>query len=556
MYSYGSIRSKEETTITTRNQQEQQQQLENQITILTNPRGRSLTTESNSLLLRIMLQAKSDHQLNQTPMLYLVTHLTGISYATLHRLYRHYLDSGEVLIIDSTNRGAGSSKHIYHDSDLNMEQICSIHQFLLDRSNAGELCTARNVIEHLKEEFNIKISIRTTQRIMLKIGYRYGKANFIGAMNDEARRKRIRTFIHQYSAALNNNQTVIIYTDESYVNANHSSCYTWYAPASIQRNNVKKPSGRGKRLIILIGISLNGPIVSRDKKKQPITCSDNIDEKCLSAELIFEAVEHDGDYHQCMNGEIYMKWLENRLIPTFKKLFSNKKMALILDNASYHHVRGEDWISPNTMRKLELACKLSELGISHMTVTRIDNQGVIKHFRFGQNAFFENASKWAPTVDEMKQRLKQFLVDNPGFQKTEVQKLFDKHGFQLIYTPPYTPTTQPIELIWSYVKGYVARRFTNNRTMEMLRVQTLAGMYGDSANKHEGVTAELCKKVINKCQRWCNSFLQTDSELGGSLSALTKNPGIQYSAPDIDDDEDQEADPFAGEAVESDDEDD
>ena len=31
--------------------------------------------------------------------------------------------------------------------------------------------------------------------------------------------------------------------------------------------------------------------------------------------------------HANMNGDIYIQWLQNRLIPTFKKLFPGKKMG-------------------------------------------------------------------------------------------------------------------------------------------------------------------------------------------------------------------------------------
>lgn len=537
-------------------QKEEQQQINQQLQGLSNPKGRSLSADTSNLLLRMMVRAMQQQGLTQTKMLKDMEDLTGNAYKTLHRLYTHWNNTGEVLVIDSSNRGGGSPKHIYHDTDLSTEHICSIHQFLIDEANNGHPCTSRNLIDHLKTTHSITIPARTIQSLLNRLGYKYGKANFIGAMNDVARRKRIRSFLYQYSNALQSKDTVIVYTDESYVNANHSSSYTWFAPSSTQSNNVKRPSGRGKRLIILHAISAHGPVVTRQRNKRPITSIDNIDEKCLSAELIFEAVEHDGDYHKCMNGDIYIKWLENRLIPTFKKLFPKKKMALVLDNASYHHVKGESWISPSSMKKFELACVLRELKISYMIVYRDDKNGQRKKYRFGQNAYFESGSKWAPTVVEMRKELRKYLDSNPGYQKTEVQKLFDKHGFKLIYTPPYTPTTQPIEMVWGYVKGYVARQFKNGRSMEMLRDQTLAGMYGNSDHAHEGVTADLCKKVISKCHRWCDSFIETDSELGGTVQSITANPDIDYSLFDIDDDEDHEADPFAGAAVESDVEDD
>jgi hypothetical protein len=106
-------------------------------------------------------------------------------------------------------------------------------------------------------------------------------------------------------------------------------------------------------------------------------------------------------------------------------------------------------------------------------------------------------------------------------------------------------------MIWGYVKGYVARRFENGRSMEMLRDQTIAGMYGNSELEHAGVTVGLCKRVIEKCHKWCNSFIAADSELGGTIQRMTNNPDMDYSSYNIDDDEEQEADPFAGEAMES-----
>jgi hypothetical protein len=257
-----------------------------------------------------------------------------------------------------------------------------------------------------------------------------------------------------------------------------------------------------------------------------------------------------------MNGEIYMKWLKNRLIPTFKAMFPNKKMILVLDNASYHHVRGDDWITPSAMPKLALGCLLRELGITEMWVDRKQKNGTVIKKRVGQNSYFETGSYWAPRVDEMRARLKQYLVEHPEYQKTEVQKLFDKDGYQLIYTPPYTPTTQPIEKVWGYVKNYVAKQFTNGRNMETLRNQTIDGMYGNTEHNHEGVTSDYCNKVIQHAHDWCNSYISTAGRFGGTVEQLLDNPAIDRIVPSIEDDEAEEADAFGGEAVESDIEDD
>lgn len=208
-------------------QDELEQNHDEQIDQLSNPQGRSLSGDVNEILLRIMMTIIRDEDITQTKMLKRVENLSGISYKVLHRLYRHWADNSEVLVIDSSNRGGGSPKHIHHDTDLNMEQICSIHEFIQIQPNEGKSITARNIIDHMRDTFNITIASRTMQSLLNRLGYKYGKAKYIGAMNDVARRKRIRTFLHQYSKALNEENTLIIYTDESYVNANHSSAYTW-----------------------------------------------------------------------------------------------------------------------------------------------------------------------------------------------------------------------------------------------------------------------------------------------------------------------------------------
>lgn len=170
------------------------------------------------------------------------------------------------------------------------------------------------------------------------------------------------------------------------------------------------------------------------------------------------------DYHNTINGEIFIKWCENKLFPSFHRLFPSKQLILLLDNASYHHVRGPNYINPNQMKKDELAYKLVEFGYKEIYVDRKQNNNIIKK-RFGQPSFYQRGGKWAPTVDELKKELKHYLKLHPELNLTEMQKLFKQHKYQLIYTPPYTPAVQPIEMVWSNVKSYVAKQYQLGRTM-------------------------------------------------------------------------------------------
>ena len=75
-----------------------------------------------------------------------------------------------------------------------------------------------------------------------------------------------------------------------------------------------------------------------------------------------------------MNGENFMKWFENRLLPAFNAKYPDKKMILILDNAPYHHCRGDDYCDPLKMKRQQLIdCLLGVAKKSAMTIIRNEN---------------------------------------------------------------------------------------------------------------------------------------------------------------------------------------
>jgi hypothetical protein len=114
-------------------------------------------------------------------------------------------------------------------------------------------------------------------------------------------------------------------------------------------------------------------------------------------------------------------------------------------------------------------------------------------------------------------------------------------------TLPYTPNVQPIELIWAYVKNYVARQYESGRSMEILRQQTMEGFYGQLDLKHEGVTATLSSDLIKHSHKWCNDFIDQDWELEGVLQHLSIGDDSTTVEINILEDIHEDMDPFAGE---------
>jgi hypothetical protein len=201
----------------------------------------------------------------------------------------------------------------------------------------GSGCTTTELIDALREQLDIIMSPRTMQNVLSSMGYRYGKGNVIGRMNDAWYTARIRTFLIQYSEALKEERAgrcVIVYTDESYVTVNHARKKTWYSLVATERNEVVRPSGKGKRLVLLHAFTKDGWLA-----KDTSIHNDRVDQLSFSCEVIYEAEKGDGDYHDNMNGSIYMDFLTNRLLVSFNNRYPGKKMFLVLDNASYHQVR-------------------------------------------------------------------------------------------------------------------------------------------------------------------------------------------------------------------------
>ena len=102
---------------------------------------------------------------------------------------------------------------------------------------------------------------------------------------------------------------------------------------------------------------------------------------------------------------------------------------------------------------------------------------------------------------------------------TVPQQLLSDAGYELLYTPPYVSELQPIEMIWAFTKGLVARRSHRTRTVHEAAVQTREAM--------ERVDADRCRKVISHVHAWIHSFMQSDA--GGSLRRFLDLPMLMYA---------------------------
>jgi hypothetical protein len=62
-------------------------------------------------------------------------------------------------------------------------------------------------------------------------------------------------------------------------------------------------------------------------------------------------VSRKGDYNKNMNSKMFLKWVNEKVLPTFARLYPGKNL-LIMDNALYHHKRDIGALSNKAKKEL------------------------------------------------------------------------------------------------------------------------------------------------------------------------------------------------------------
>jgi transposase len=440
-----------------------------------------------------------------------------VSPSTLRSAAQQFAATGMLPETDTAHRGRGNLLHPLHSSNteaygptLKAEQL--IHDLVHSQKTEGASITSTIIAAELRARLGVPVHCCTVRRWLNALGYRWRNKRYVGGMKPRAKNVRIRQFIIEYAAALAEEAAgtaIVVYMDESYIHSHLASKKGWFHLS----NRDVLGDDNGTRLIILHAMTDSGLLAVPDT-----IASNWLSEPALTAELVFEEVLEDGqddsDYHNTMTGPKFVAWLRNRLLPTFAAMYPGKKMYLLMDNAGYHKPRDESWVSSSkAQNKHELVHKLLDLGVQQLT-TRGSTPRVVPAHRFDASV-----SEGGPTKEDLLAAVQKWLSDHPDQNRTVVEQLMDDAGHALVYTPPYCPEVQPIELLWAKVKRYVAIRSTHKRSVTEAREQTEQGF--------QEVTKMFCNSVVKHCHDWIDGFLSTeeaeDLQQCGTLAGVIKH---------------------------------
>jgi transposase len=320
----------------------------------------------------------------------------GFGLATVKRIMASYSQCGGKVVVTSAKRPGRPPT----GTPMNIQPI--VRQFIRSENLKGRRVSIKRVGTFLNSEHSIDIPQMTLWRALKRWGFTHGEGRRRDSLKEQdrvilARRHYLRT----KRANKNPDGTLKrpeVYVDETYLNKNHSSRFTWYL--NDDGPSVNKPSGVGPRLIVVHAVTKDGWIDG--------------------AQLVFEAKKRTGDYHGQMNWDNFSRWVKTQLFPNVPP-----KSIIILDNARYHNVFVDDCF-PN----------------------KCSSKEQLRHW------LTRNRYPWHE--DMLKAELLELCSRLSPVPEYKLDRLALEHDFSILRTPPYHPELQPIETCWAVVKNHMA----------------------------------------------------------------------------------------------------
>lgn len=232
----------------------------------------------------------------------------------------------------------------------------------------------------------------------------------------------------------------IFYQDETWFNKNMVPPKQWLDEDG--KGGRPAPSGKGSRFIISqIGSRVTGLVPA------------------VGLCLLVDYNKASEDYHKCMNGEMFLTWIRDKVLPYL--VTHHPSAVLVLDQASYHRTLTEDTRpSWKKLRKQQLVDFLLDRGVP--------------------------ASVLPPLVECKLTELRDLAVTVVGDPVYEVVHLAAAQGITVVYLPVAHPELNPIETIWAFSKARVASKngLNTDKPFTMTHLKTLVeeafGLMGPS----------------------------------------------------------------------------
>ena len=183
---------------------------------------------------------------------------------------------------------------------------------------------------------------------------------------------------------------------------------------------------------------------------------------------------------------------------------------MILDNAFYHHTKDDTFINfknadPSSTRSELVKFYKKHIKLDSFKVKRNNKMKTFTVRKKVNNEWIYDFGKRVtklppnyPTRNELNSFIKKWVRENkPDILKNALVKTLEKNDGIVMYTPPYCPDFQPIELVWAYVKNLVAKNWEPDRSLARFIELTWVGFNGhDGLKIRKGTETETVLKTV------------------------------------------------------------
>ena len=301
--------------------------------------------------------------------------------------------------------------------------------------------------------------------------------------------------------------------DETYCHTTHNKNKMSIRHEDEDPAKMPRMPSKGPRVCII------SAIISK-KKKSDNRRRNNHAQILTSTTTIFSATESKKDYHGNFTSDLFCKWFETKLIPDVKeKTEENERIVFVMDNAAYHTAYDKQrWNLPSPKDKVsEYYRKLKEI------IEKTEAQSQVK----------------IQESDTKKVLSSKFKLWKSMYLKPKIVELAEKENMRVVFTPPYTPTLQPIELLWARVKDDAAKSYKQKRNMANL-MKDLHEAF-NTANENDGFIDRLFKHCAkNGKDMWAKDFTDENKDEQNAENEILEDMEENNTSQLVDDEAENE----------------
>jgi transposase len=425
---------------------------------------------------------KKGHTLPPPEVQNTVCHLLGVSSANYTDIVSQFLKDGSIYFSGAGGDGRGGCMDQKETRIPRTKNVTiAIREFVRTERKNRKRVTARQVLDFLAredilhipvdqrtglyEKNELRVALRNVLRFLKGQGYRRGRQNNI-APDPSLIVKR-----HEYLYRLFENEALSkeerlrnVYVGESYIHGHYKrSNDSLKDPSNNLDVKFGKPKQKGWQYHFAAAIQGPNPLVDNPSIVSEMA---GLVPGTVWAFCPHQKQSHQGDYHKDFNGENFVAWWKNQLLPNL-----HQPSLVHMDNEAYHKVYGDHVPKWSTMRKQECMEFLHSKGI-------------------------KLESEYSAVV--LKVLVKDWILAN---EKFECVRLAEEQGHKVLFTPPYHSDLQPIELTWAWIRGKFGTQHSVGTTLALVHERLLHEFEMLEESGHGAIQG-----MINKCVRIAKTF--------------------------------------------------